>query len=230
VADAPDADAERATIDLLRRRVLNVVGHELRTPVTTLRGLAESLGSTDDPKQEAALHDAIRRTARRTEALLDDLLLAAGVSTALPVAAPEPTSVLEAARAAWRQLESVTEEDDVTVQGDVAALAAPGVVEKVLREVLDNAVRYGDEPTEVRCATDAGDAVIVVADRGLGVPEAELPLLTEAFFRGERAVLGHHSLGLGLAVVRALVEHQGGIVEVRNVDGGFEVELRLPAA
>lgn len=225
-----DVEVERAAVDLLRRRVLNVVGHELRTPITTLRGLAESLGSAADPGIEADLHDAIRRTARRTEALLDDLLLATGVSTALPVGAGAPNHVAATARRIWDALESA-EGTELAVAGDGVVLVAPGALERMLAAVLDNAARYGEAPVELRTTTVGGEVVILVSDRGLGVPSAELPLLTEPFFRGERAVLGHHSLGLGLAVVQSLVDHLDGELSLRNRDGGgFEVELRIPAA
>ena len=222
-----ELDVERAAVDLLRRRVLNVVGHELRTPITTLRGLAESLGTTGDPEAELAVHDALRRTARRTEALLDDLLLATGVSTALPVGAVDAQHVAPAAREAWAQLDPGGE---LTVAGDGVVLAVDGTLERMLIAVLDNAAKYGEAPVEVTITTLGANVHVVVADRGPGVPAAELALVTEPFFRGERAVLGHHSLGLGLAVARSLVEHLDGAIDVRTREGGgVEVDLRLPS-
>jgi len=222
-----DAEEERAAVDLLRRRVLNVVGHELRTPITPLRGLAELLGRSDDEATEAGVHDAIRRTARRAEALLDDLLVATGVSTALPVGEPAPTPVAATARSAWAELDE-DRSRDLDVEGDDVVLARPGVVRRVFDALLDNAARYGAEPVGVRVSREGDVVVVIVCDRGQGVPASELHLVTEPFFRGERAVLTHHSLGLGLAVVRALAEQHDGEVQVRNRDGGgFEVEVRL---
>lgn len=229
VGNGGHVEDERAAVDLLRRRVLNVVGHELRTPITTLRGLAELLGNAADDTAEADLHDAIRRTARRAEALLDDLLVAAGVSTALPVGVPVATDVGQTAAAVWDEIDGDVP-GSLDVVGSGVVVAKPGVVRRVLAAVLENAARYGSAPIEVRVGADGDTVVVVVADRGPGVPAAELHLLTEPFFRGERAVLTHHSLGLGLAVVRAFVEEHEGEVHVRNRDGGgFEVELRLPA-
>lgn len=220
--------AERAEVDLLRRRVINVVGHELRTPITTLRGLAELLGNEHDPAAQAELHGAIVRIARRAEALLDDLLVATSVDTALPVGDQAPVAVAELVHDAWAQLDA---DGELRVEGDAMALARPGVVRRAVSALLENAARYGEAPVSVTITEAGGDAVIVVADRGPGVPSSELALLTEPFFRGERAVLTHHSLGLGLAVVRALADQHDGHVEVRNREGGgFEVELRLPAA
>jgi len=221
----------RAEIDLLRRRVINVVGHELRTPVTTLRGLAELLGHAEDPQAEDELHEAIKRTARRIEGLLDDLLVATGVSTALPVGQQGPVSVATAARRAWGALDALPAGKDLVVDGDAAVVARPGVLERIFEAVLDNAVRYGAPPVRIDVAAGDRSAVVVVTDHGPGVPAAELGLVVEPFFRGERAVLEHHSLGLGLAVARALAEQHDGELAVRNrAGGGLEVELRLPVA
>ncbi len=208
--------------------MLNVVGHELRTPITTLRGLAELLGQSSDPAAETELHEAIRRTARRVESLLDDLLIGAGVSTALPVGPPVDASVATTAREVWSELD-VDGRGELEIEGDAVVRARPDVVRRLLAALLDNAARYGAPPVAVDVGSDGGTVVVVVRDRGPGIPAAELPLVTEPFFRGERAVLHHHSLGLGLAVVRAEVEQHEGAVEVRNrVGGGLEVELRLP--
>jgi two-component system sensor histidine kinase TctE len=222
---------ERANLDLLRRRILNVVGHELRTPVTTLRGLAELLGTTEgDPEATRALHDAIKRAARRSEALVDDLLVAAGIGTALPVAPLAPTDVLDAAAKAWAGID-VPEGVDLAV--DVApglvVLARPGSLRRALEAVLDNAVRHGGEPIELRAAVDGDEVEIVVTDGGPGIPEAERPLATEAFFRGERAVTTAPGLGLGLSLAATLVGQDGGAIEVSEAEGGgTAVVLHLP--
>jgi len=102
---------------------------------------------------------------------------------------------------------------------------------RIFEAVLDNAVRYGAPPVRIDVAAGDRSAVVVVTDHGPGVPAAELGLVVEPFFRGERAVLEHHSLGLGLAVARALAEQHDGELAVRNrAGGGLEVELRLPVA
>jgi signal transduction histidine kinase len=81
------SDAARALeeVDAIRRRVVNVVGHALRTPVTTLCGMAETLAHIADAATRAALADGVVRNARVVERLLDQILIAADVSTALPV-------------------------------------------------------------------------------------------------------------------------------------------------
>ena len=226
MGDGEDAlERAAAEVDLLRRRVLNVVGHELRTPITTLRGLAELLGTTpDDPVKTVAVRDAIQRSARRIEGLLDDALVALGVTTALPVGAPQPTAVVGVVEEAWRAVDG----GELDVEGSAVALVHPDGFRRALTCVLDNAHKYGAEVT-----VDIGEGnegvVVTVADRGAGIAAGEEGLLFEPFFRGERAVMTAPGLGLGLTVARRLLEHDGGGIDLRpGPDAGAVATLRVP--
>jgi two-component system sensor histidine kinase KdpD len=225
---------EKAEFDLLRRRVINVVGHELRTPVTTLRGLAELLGSTEgDAEATATLYEAVRRAARRAESLVDDLLVSAGVSTALPVSEPVRTDVVEAARAAWAEVDDVPADLDLEVDlpEGLAVLAHLGSLRRVLLALFDNAVRYGAPPVVVSAAVDGDTVRVAVRDAGPGIPAAERSLVVEPFFRGEQAVTTTAGIGLGLALAVALVEHDSGALTIQEAGGGgTEVVLVLPIA
>jgi two-component system phosphate regulon sensor histidine kinase PhoR len=225
---------EKAELDLLRRRVINVVGHELRTPVTTLRGLAELLGSTDgDAEATATLYEAVRRAARRAESLVDDLLVSAGISTALPVADPVRTDVVEAGRAAWAELDEVPGDLDLEldVPEGLAVLAHLGALRRVLLALFDNAIRYAAAPVVLSASVDGDTVRVVVRDGGRGIPAAERELVVEPFFRGEQAVTTTAGIGLGLALAVALVEHDSGSLTIQEADGGgTEVALVLPIA
>lgn len=226
---ADEVDA-RAEIDQIRRRVINVVGHELRTPITTLRGLADLLDATDDPEARATLHDALRRTAKRAESLLDDLLVAAGVTTALPVGEPEPTPVSGAAYEAWHLL-GCAGDPTITGDADAVVLARPGVVRRALVLLVDNAVKYGTGPVGMSAARDGSTIVLEVTNDAEPLPVPDLELGFEPFYRGERAVTLAPGLGLGLAVARALARQHGGDVELRQpAPGSVVARLVLPAA
>lgn len=222
---ADELDAVRAEVDLLRRRVLNVVGHELRTPITTLRGLAELLGTTpDDPVKTAAVRDAIQRSARRIEHLVDDALVALGVTTALPVGPPHAVPVVAVLHEAWETVG----DGALDVEGSATALVRPDGFRRALACVLDNARKYGEQ-VHVVVAERNGHAVVTVRDEGPGVADDEGALLFEPFFRGERAVMTAPGLGLGLTVARRLLEHDGGTVEVGPADGGgATATVRVP--
>ncbi|MEQ1787639.1 MAG: histidine kinase dimerization/phospho-acceptor domain-containing protein, partial [Acidimicrobiales bacterium] len=135
-SDAPeDVAAALEALDLARRRFVNVVGHELRTPVTTLRGLCEELDRASDAELRE-LAPAVLRNARRVESLLDDLLLATDITTALPVGDPEPIDLVTCAQATW---DALGYDDDLVLAGAHEAMAAmrPGAADTMLEQVLD---------------------------------------------------------------------------------------------
>jgi len=138
---AVDASVATASdLDLLRRRVVNVVGHELRTPVTTVRGLAESLAAATDEGTRRELTTALVRSAARLERLVDDLLLASGVLTASPVGDAVEVDLAAAVReAGW----------PAAVEGSATIRARVESVARILEPIVDNARRHG-EPIEIR--------------------------------------------------------------------------------
>lgn len=234
VADLTQPGVSHAEeLDLIRRRVINVVGHELRTPITTLRGLTEQLLVASPEQIRDELAPALVRNARRVELLLDDLLLAAEVSTALPVAAPVVTDVVAEVRAAWEGL-AHHPPTELTVEGPERApvLARPGALPRIFGHVLDNAVKYGEPPVTVTVRPDGPDWwEVVIESGGSPVPASDLKLATELFYRGERAVTTAPGFGIGLPVARTLARQDGGdlLLEGRR-DGGVRVTVRLPAA
>jgi two-component system, OmpR family, phosphate regulon sensor histidine kinase PhoR len=222
-------DAQRADLHAIRTRVLNVVGHELRTPVTTLRGLADTLASIDDEDTRAALVLAIQRNATRLERLVDDLLVASDITTALPTGPTTPVDVVGVVRVAWAELGGGVLA--VEPQTEVVAWAHPEGLTRALRCVLENARELGEPPVSVRAWRAAGTTVIEVHSPGTTPHPEELRLATEPLYRGEAAVLRRPGLGLGLAVARALVEQSGGQLVLTARDGGGVVtRLTLPSA
>jgi signal transduction histidine kinase len=206
-------------LDLLSRRVVNVIGHELRTPVTTVRGLAESLAAAPDDSSRAELAGALVRSAVRLERLVDDLLLASGVFTASPVGSPSPIDLAEALRGVgW----------PAPIEGAATAYARAAAVDRIVEPIVDNARRHG-EPIEARLG-DAGErAVIDIESSGPELGEGDVALLCEPFFRGEQAVMTAPGLGLGLAIARTVARAEGGDVHAHTRSGGgLVVRIELP--
>ena len=206
-----------------------VVGHELRTPVTTLRGLSEELVNASEAER-LELAPAILRSARRVESLLDDLLLATDITTALPVGDPEPVDLVTCAQATWDALESGSE---LTLTGDHEAIVSmrPRAADTMLERVLDNAVRYGTPPVSFDADAGHGDRVqITVASGGIELASDDVHLAFELFYRGEGAVTSAPGFGLGLPVARALArQHDGDLHLEPRPGGGLEVTIDLPA-
>jgi signal transduction histidine kinase len=229
--DTSELDRRLAEVDALRRRVLNVIPHALRTPITTFRGLAEALVHATDDEIRNEIGPALRRLAAQAEHLLDDMLIAAGYSTALPTGPDVPTALAMTARTVWTELGG-HEAGPFVVEGDedVAALAPAGSVFKILVHVLDNARKYGDETGTTLRLTREGEHVVIDVDSP-GKDPGDLPMLFEPFYRGEAAVMRSSGLGVGLTVARSLATQAGGDLTLAALDGGgLRTRVRLRAA
>ena len=219
------AEVRGDDVDLLRRRVLNVVGHELRTPVSTVAGLSQEL---ERRYPDDDLVEAVARNARRLDHLVDDLLLAAAVGTVVPVGDPVAVDLVGAVRAAWR---TRGDEASLSVEGAATARAREVVVAKVLDMVIDNALVHGAPPFAVTASIADGRAVLEVANGGPVVTDDELELAIEAFYRTERGVTNAPGLGLGLAIANTLVTADGGTLSLRPGEpAGVVARIELPAA
>lgn len=216
-------------LNAARARFVAVVGHELRTPVTTLRGLAEELQHAEDQHLDD-LRAAILRSARRVESLLDDLLLATDITTVLPVGEPEPIELVTTAQAIWDAFETG---DVLELAGDTEVVAAlrPGAADTLLERVLDNARRYGKPPFRLTASRDAGGVHLIMSSEGAELRPDDVHLAFELFYRGEAAVSSAPGFGLGLPVARALARQHGGELTIEpRESGGLDVHIDLPAA
>lgn len=228
---ASDAEVEEAlsALDSARRRFVSVVGHELRTPVTTLRGMAEQLEHADAAEM-GELVPAIVRSARRVEALVDDLLLATDILTVLPVGDPEPVDLVTVAQATWDGL-GIAADLEVTGDANAVSLLRPGAADTMLERVLDNARRYGQAPFQLHSAVEDGRVRITVSSQGAELKPDDVHLAFELFYRGEAAVTSAPGFGLGLPVARALArQHNGELTIEPRPGGGLDVCIDLPAA
>src|SRR5436190_4478110 len=189
--DGDPADPERAAValaevDAIRRRVLNVVGHSLRTPVTTIAGMASALVDAPDDETRAVLVEAIGRNARRLENLLDGLLLASGVTTALPLDEPVAVAVAPIFEEAWTVVGGAGR---LEVDGpDVTAVAHASAVRQIAEFVLDNAAKYGGGLPAVTVEAKGEWTLIHVASTNSGPTAEEIEHAFELMYRGEHAV------------------------------------------
>lgn len=221
--------------DELRRAVVADVAHELRTPVTILRGQTEQLLDGIAEPTEAhlvSLHDEVLRLGRLT----DDLAtLSAADAAGLAI---RPTRV-DLATLAERTVDTMrtqfTEADlTVHVHTDTAAhvLGDDARLTQVITNLLTNAVKFTPPGGTVTVTTrhDGSEAVLTVADTGPGIAADELPHVFERFWRG-RSAGGRSGTGIGLAVVHALVQaHHGTVTATGPAAGGACFTVRLPRA
>ena len=178
-------------------------------------------------KRQEPGFDALRRNAAQAERLLDDMLVAAGITTALPTGSATPAPVVATAMKVWGEVAGTR---PLEVEGDEVEVHVPcGTLERIVHHVLDNAAKYGADPTVLRVMPRNGTVAIAVESPGADVFEmADIDLVTEPFYRGERAVLRAAGLGVGLPVARALAVHAGGTLQVgKGERGGLVVTVEL---
>jgi signal transduction histidine kinase len=222
-----------------RRSFVATASHELRTPLTMLQGTMELL--EEDLRDGADLDDAqeqvtsARRELLRLSALAGELLDLSRLDAEVQLRS-EPVELGEVARAVVAEFE--LRAGDAGAAIDVVPPAQscwgrgdPDAVARVVRILLDNALRYGAPggPIRVTTSCEDGSAAIVVADRGPGIPDEEREQIFERFHRG-RAAGSASGFGLGLAIGRELAELMAGELRLDDSAAGAHFVLSLPVA
>jgi signal transduction histidine kinase len=230
------AAAEQAIAS--RDRFISIASHELKTPLTSIKGTAQLLlrshnsGRLDTDRLGRQLGTIDTQT-ERLQDLIDDLLDISRIQSGRMELRPEPTDLsgivsdlISTFPDERRQRVSLDAPEPVHGSWD------PMRLEQVAQNLLDNALKYSAPETtvEVSVRTDGTDALLTVTDHGIGIPTDELPTLFEPFSRaanaGQRDETG---LGLGLYITRQIIEHHGGTISVESVEGeGSTFTVRLP--
>jgi len=220
------------------------VSHELRTPLTVIRTAAYNLRGkiAANPAQVERYGGLIQQESEKLTALVEQVMQYASARAGKTIqAAKEPVameSVVEACRAAN---EGIMRDAGCEFEVQISLGLLPLVLgdalalERAINNLLANAAKYGagGKWVGLYASPAAGGGVeIRVADRGAGIPTAEQPQIFDAFFRGRRAVEDQvHGTGLGLNLVKGIVEAHGGTVTVKSAPGkGTEFRILLPAA
>ena len=219
-----------------REAFVDVISHELRTPITTVLGLTEVLarpGRTDDPDARAVLLNDIRAEAERLHRLVEDLLVLTRVERGrLEVEAEplEPRRLLERVVAAEApELPSIRVSLDLEPHLPIVAGEAT-YVEQVLRNLLGNAAKYTPEgtPVVVSARTETEGVAIRVTDAGPGLSASSRERIFELFYRDPERARSVAGSGIGLFVCASLVEAMGGrIWASRAIGGGSEFGFLL---
>jgi two-component system phosphate regulon sensor histidine kinase PhoR len=234
------AVSQEARLSQLRADVVSAVSHEFRSPLSSIMALSERLASARvrDPEKLSEYHHAIGRDARRLSALVTRLLDFAQIEEGKKAYSLERVDLVAAARDAIDACHDSVLRHSIEFRGEDAAplwVHADGVaIQHCIQNLIENAMKYSppESPVGISCASLKGSHVIDVSDRGIGIPPSEQVKIFEKFYRGRQAsALDVQGVGIGLALVRHVMNRHGGSVEVESQPGkGSRFRLSLPQA
>ena len=222
----------------MRRDFVANVSHELKTPLAAIRGLAETLrdGALADPDTATRFMGRILDQCARLQALLEDLLTLSRLESPAGATEPEPVDLGALAHTAREILAPAAAEREVAIEvtaGEATVAGDQDALERLLLNLLDNAVKYNRPGGTVRLLVERldGQVMIEVRDSGIGIPPEHLPRIFERFYRVDRArSRGEGGTGLGLAIVKHVAQLHRGRVEVESEPGvGSTFRVWLPA-
>ncbi|MDQ5853563.1 MAG: GAF domain-containing sensor histidine kinase, partial [Chloroflexota bacterium] len=234
----------RAAQDALRMRdeFVSIAAHELKTPLTTLRGSAELLQRRATQAQPYTLSDrdqrmlrVIEQQSRRLQQQIDTLLDLSHIQAGHLSLNPRPMDLCHLVGRVVDDIQPTLEQHEVTFSCEdspVIVHADELRLEQVLQNLLQNAVKYSPDgrAITVRVTQQGTEAHIAVSDQGIGIPPEARARVFERFYRAPNAAgAGSKGLGIGLAVVADIVTRHGGRVEVTSAEGqGSTFTVCLP--
>lgn len=222
----------------MQKEFVSNVSHELRTPITAVRTTAEALiaGAKNDEELVDRFLNTIVAESDRLSALIDDLMDIAKRESGVTRVAATNLNLAEVVRRAFAPIRPLAERKRIDVGFDVPediVLRADEIqIVQLIRNLLDNAVKYtpAEGRVDVSAVRGRDEVAISVRDTGIGIPDGEVDRIFERFYRVDKArsrSLG--GTGLGLAIVRDIVEAHGGRIEVETELGvGSAFTVRLP--
>jgi two-component system phosphate regulon sensor histidine kinase PhoR len=229
-------------LENVRREFVANVSHELKTPITSIKGFVETLkdGAVNDPPQARRFLDIIARQSDRLNAIIEDILSLSRIEQEaekrrIEVKEGKLKKVIEAAiQSCEHRASEKSMRVELSCPEELSARISAPLLEQAIVNLLDNAIKFSDEKASVtvRCYWRDNEILIAVQDQGCGIGKEHLPRLFERFYRVDRArssTLG--GTGLGLAIVKHIALAHNGKVSVESSLGEgstFNIHLPIP--
>ena len=229
--------ASEKELNQLKNSFVSMVSHEFRTPLEVILSSSDILDRYLDrlpPESRAAQLRAIRKSVRRMNDLIDDVLLLAKFDAGVLACQPAALDLAACCRRAISEIESASMREGAIrfnatgINGD--ATADEGLLFHILTNLLGNAVKYSPpgKPLELSVSRQGVEAEFVVRDNGCGIPKSDVPRLFTAFYRGSNVSQTSGS-GLGLVITKRCVDLHGGQIRCESTEGvGTTFKVTLP--
>jgi signal transduction histidine kinase len=223
----------------MKDEFLALLSHELRTPLNAILGWLAAIQSErlNDEQRKKAL-DSITRNGFALAQLIEDLLDVSGMMTGKFRIGRQPTDLNSIAQSALESIQPLAEEKSLKLlteigRDPVTVSADPDRIRQAIINVLSNAVKFTEKDGSItlRLETDDNHAKLEVSDTGIGIRPEFMPFVFERFSQADLSIKRRHGgLGIGLAIVRHIVELHGGTVKAhsRGIGQGTTITLRVP--
>jgi len=228
--------SEIRRLEQVRRDFVANASHELKTPLTSIRGYVETL-LDDDPPEKLKLEflTSIRKNTLRLEHLVEDLLDLSKLESGGWTGRRESVDTKEVAQEAWQVVRDIEGKEGISfdILGDLRVMGDREGLFHVFRNLLENSIRHTDSGGSINVSmalTQDSMVEVVISDDGDGIPAESLPRIFERFYRADSArARDFGGTGLGLAIVRHLVSEMGGeVVAESQLGQGTTVRFTVP--
>jgi signal transduction histidine kinase len=230
------AHRDLQSLEQIKSQFMRKTSHELRAPIGAMQSLLKAAKTQMKPEAEG--RELVERAIRRSESMLDliaDLLRYSRLQGAKDEEKHEPVDLAEVVRAAADLFRAQADEKGLALEVRAAPARVTGVREgltELVDNLVSNAIRYtpAGGRVQVETACDGQEALLSVADTGIGIPADELPHIFDEFFRGQAAKQTvQHGTGLGMTIAKRVVDRHGGRIEVTSQVGrGTTFRVSLP--
>jgi signal transduction histidine kinase len=222
-------------VDLFKNTLLAAVGHELRTPLAAIKGHASTLLQDDVTwpiEDQRHFLQTISSEADRLAQMVSNLLDLSRVEAGLLLIHRAPCFPSELIKESARRVGSAESAIEIDAPADLPLVDVDAPrIEVVVRNLLNNALAYGDGVVRISARHDGDFVVVAVADSGPGIDDDDLPYIFERFYRASHGQRRSSSgTGLGLAICRAFVEAHGGRIWAEKRGSGAMISFTLPVA
>ena len=230
---------ELRQMDDIRREMVANISHDLRTPLTTMRGYLETLqlkhNELSSEERQQYLQTALSHS-QQLGRMVEELFELARLDSCGSVVFSEPFSMCELVQDVTQKFQLRAREKSIQLNASLNPQAPPvygdiAMMQRVLENLLENGLRHTPAGGSINIGVDvdSGNIVVQVADTGCGIPAEDVPRIFERFYQQDKYRSGSSSAGLGLAIVKRILELHGSIINVSSApDRGATFSFRLP--